>query len=150
MKLKCFPFWCYSVLPLVYTPGLTDYDVLCKAIDYINKLIDSDKQLSDQLAAQGASIEDLQEDISQINQELQKIQDGTYLDLYLAQMLEAVKNWVDKNLPGIIGAAVKFVQFGLTPNGFFCADIPENWNFLKFDTIMDPSSELFGHLVLCY
>lgn len=150
MALKCFPFVCYKILPLVYTPGLSDYEVLCKCIDYINELISSDKELARQLTAQGASIDVLKTEMEAVQEELKKIQNGTYLNLYLDQMLTLVQTWVDDNLPGIVGSVVKFVQFGLTPTGRFCARIPENWDFLKFGTIMDPTSELYGHLFITY
>lgn len=33
-----FRFWCQKVLPLVYDDSLSYYEVLCKVVDYINKL----------------------------------------------------------------------------------------------------------------
>ena len=43
--LKHFRFWCQSVLPLVYDDSLSYYELLCKVVDYINKLIDTDKEI---------------------------------------------------------------------------------------------------------
>ena len=45
VNLKYFNFWCQSVLPLVYDQSLSYYEVLCKVVDYINKLIESDNQI---------------------------------------------------------------------------------------------------------
>lgn len=148
--LRCFPFWCYRVLPLVYSEGLSDYEVICKCIDYVNRLIDSDRELATELEKQGTDIESLKSDVKDIQTELDNISGGKYIEKYLEQMLAAVKTWVDDNLPGIVGNAVKFVQFGLTPSGRFCARIPYQWGFMSFDTIMDATSELYGHLVLQY
>ena len=42
-NLTHFIFWCQKVLPLVYDDSLSYYEILCKVVDYINKLIDDDK-----------------------------------------------------------------------------------------------------------
>ena len=47
--LSTFKFWCYKVLPLVYDDSLSYYEVLCKVVDYINKLIEQDKIFGDEL-----------------------------------------------------------------------------------------------------
>lgn len=41
-----FRFFCQKVLPLVYDDSLSYYELLCKVVDYINKLIESDVELS--------------------------------------------------------------------------------------------------------
>ena len=43
--MKTFRFWCQKVLPLVYDNSLSYYEVLCKVVDYINELINSDKDI---------------------------------------------------------------------------------------------------------
>lgn len=50
-QLSPFSFWCQKVLPLVYDESLSYYEVLCKAGAYINQLIESDKEISEALAA---------------------------------------------------------------------------------------------------
>lgn len=42
-----FRFWCQKVLPLVYDDSLSYYEVLCKAANYINKLIEDNKIFAD-------------------------------------------------------------------------------------------------------
>lgn len=44
-NLKPFRFWCQKVLPLVYDDSLSYYELLCRVVDYINKLIDDETQL---------------------------------------------------------------------------------------------------------
>lgn len=44
-NLKPFRFWCQKVLPLVYDDSLSYYELLCKVVDYINKLIDDETEL---------------------------------------------------------------------------------------------------------
>lgn len=59
-----------------------------------------------------------------------------------------IYQWANNNLPQIIAGIVKYVVFGLSRDGYFVAYIPESWDFIQFDTIMDGKSDLFGHLVL--
>lgn len=38
--IKKFRFWCQKVIPLVYDNSLSYYEVLCKVVDYLNKVIE--------------------------------------------------------------------------------------------------------------
>lgn len=44
-RLSPFRFWCQKTLPLVYDDSLSYYELLCKVVDYINKLITDEQQL---------------------------------------------------------------------------------------------------------
>lgn len=59
-----------------------------------------------------------------------------------------IYQWANNNLPQMIAGIVKYVVFGLSRDGYFVAYIPESWDFIQFDTIMDGQSDLYGHLVL--
>ena len=126
--VKHFKFWCQKVLPLLYDNSLSYYEVLCKVVKYINELIDSDKEIIDDIDELRADIATVQEWIDSFNYE---------------PLLETVKTMVQKYL-------TKGVHFGLTNDGYFCAYIPDSWSFITFDTIMDTSDPLYGHLVLQY
>lgn len=58
--------------------------------------------------------------------------------------------WVNTNMTGIIYQMVRFVFFGLDDDGHFVAYIPASWEFLHFDTLLDPDKPGFGHLVVYY
>lgn len=58
--------------------------------------------------------------------------------------------WVDTNMTDIIHEMVRFVFFGLDDDGHFVAYIPASWEFLHFDTLLDPDEPGFGHLVVYY
>lgn len=58
--------------------------------------------------------------------------------------------WVNTNMTGIIYQMVRFVFFGLDDDGHFVAYIPASWEFLHFDTLLDPDKPGFGHLVIYY
>lgn len=58
--------------------------------------------------------------------------------------------WVNTNMTDIIHQMVRFVFFGLDDDGHFVAYIPASWDFLHFDTLLDPDKSGYGHLVVYY
>ena len=48
-NLVNFRFWCQKVLPLVYDDSLSYYEILCKVVDYINNMIENQKEFSNEL-----------------------------------------------------------------------------------------------------
>lgn len=142
--LNTFNFWCQKILPLVYDDSLSYYEVLCKVVDYINDLINNDKAINLILTKYGKDINELKEMVANIKKELDDVKNGKYESLYI----NALKNYIDENLEGIVGRIVKFVSFGISADGYFTALIPSTWEFITFDTIIDTNSELYGHLIL--
>ena len=130
--LPYFKFWCMKVIPLVYDDSLSYYEVLCKVVDYINGLIDSDKEIV--------------ENIQQLRSELTIVQE--WIDSFNYEpLLATVEEMVQKYLTA-------GVYFGLTDSGYFCAYIPRSWKNIKFNTtgldINVPIQPEYGHLVLSY
>lgn len=127
-NLKHFRFWCQSVLPLVYDDSLSYYEVLCKVVKYINDLIDSDREIIDNL--------------NELESELQIVQN--WIDNFDTSYAEEIlREYI-----------ATMVFFGLTDDGYFVAYIPNSWESITFettgyDTVVDLMPE-FGHLVLNY
>lgn len=126
-SIRHFRFWCQSVLPLVYDDSLSYYEVLCKVVEYINKLIDTDR--------------DIFEDIDELRSELEVVKE--WIDNYDTSFIEEV-----------IAEYIKMVFFGLTDDGYFVAFIPDSWDDITFSTsgyddfpALQPE---FGHLILSY
>ena len=63
-------------------------------------------------------------------------------------VINGLRIWLDKNMIELLRRAIKMVMFGLTDDGYFVAYVPESWNDIRFDTIMDYSNINYGHLVL--
>lgn len=82
--------------------------------------------------------------------ELKEIYDTLYNGTLTPALEESLSKWVNTNLETLIGDAIKNVYFGLTNDGYFCAFIPQSWNWVTFSTIEDPDEPLYGHLVLMY
>lgn len=126
--LRHFRFWCQSVLPLVYDDSLSYYEVLCKVVNYINKLIDSDKEIV-------SDIDDLKKDLEVVQK---------WIDDYDTSFAESI---IEEHI-------ATMVFFGLTNSGYFVAYIPESWDSITFETTgYDAYIDLmpeYGHLVLRY
>ena len=125
--MKHFHFWCQKVLPLVYDDSLSYYEVLCKVVDYINKLIDEDKLIENNLT-------ELQNELTVIQNWIDNF-DTTYIDEIMKESL----------------ATMIFVE--INKNGYIVYHIPETWDDITFNTtgldINIPNTE-YGQLVLSY
>lgn len=83
-KVGAFRFWCQKVLPAVYDDSLSYYELLCKVIDYLNKVIDITNTQSD-------AITELQEMLKE------------FMDGEIGQYIEEkVDEWFEENEPEIM------------------------------------------------
>lgn len=123
--LTHFKFWCQKVLPLVYDDSLSYYEILCKIVDYINKLIDDDKAII--------------KDINELKSEMSEVQKW---------IADFDTSFIQKQVEEYIAKTIKTVTFGISSGGYFMAVIPNNWSDIEFGTIQ--SGELYGHLTLNY
>ncbi len=98
----------------------------------------------DTLAAHGKDIEQLRKELAELIRDLES---GKYLEEYMS----IIEKWINDNVVKIIGDTVKYVTFGLTDDGYFCALIPATWEFIQFNTIIgDTNDPLYGHLTLTW
>lgn len=125
--LPHFRFWCQKVIPLVYDDSLSYYEVLCKVVHYINKLIDTDNEIVEDLNALKAEVDQVQEWINNF--------DTSYLEELIQQYI----------------ATMIFVE--ISDAGYFVYYIPESWEDITFNTtgldITIPDTD-YGRLVLSY
>lgn len=125
VPMKPFRFWCQKVLPLVYDDSLSYYEVLCKVVDYINKLIETDKEII--------------QDVDALKADMITVQ--AWIDNFDTSFAEQIVKEAIERL-------MKDVVFGISTGGYFMALIPDKWSELQFGTIQE--GELYGHLVLEY
>lgn len=126
-----FRFWCYNVLPLVYDNSLSYYEILCKMVDYINNLIETDKLQNDE--------------INKLKQEIQTVQN--WIDNFDTSFAE---NVIAQYLATMIFVAI-------SDAGYIIYNIPKNWESITFNTTgLDIGNNIgvgdydYGHLVLSY
>lgn len=125
-SLNTFRFWCQKVLPLVYDDSLSYYEVLCKVVDYLNKVIEDDKQFVNELAELEEALAEVQYIIDHFDTDFAE----KVISEYLATMI--------------------FVEI---PDGHFVYYIPEGWDNIQFETTgydVEISGYDYGHLVLNY
>lgn len=141
---KCFTFWCSHVLPLVYDESLSYYEQILHIYKYVEEMRKDVKHMGELLQNFDITLEEHDNAIKDLQNELEKIKNGEYMSVYI----EALAKWIDENLQELVKKIVKYIFFGLTNDGYFCAYIPDSWDFVKFDTILEPTSPLYGHLIL--
>lgn len=128
LELKHFKFWCQSVLPLVYDESLSYYEVLCKVVEYINNLIDTDKEIFDELDALKADLDIVQKWIEDF-------------DTGFAEKI------IEEHIATMI-----FVE--ISDSGYIVYYIPDSWKDITFNTteldIEVPYVDEYGRLVLSY
>lgn len=126
-ELKHFKFWCQKILPLVYDDSLSYYEVLCKVVDYINKLIDDENSAIGQIAELKKELEVVQKWIADFNPSFVE----EIIKKYLATMI--------------------FVE--ISDSGYIVYYIPECWEDIQFETtgldVEIPNTD-YGRLVLSY
>ena len=133
-SLPYFRKWCYKVLPLVYDDSLSYYEVLCKVVDYINNIIDSLKEHSEEIDKLQAEMKEVQNWIANF--------DTKYLE-------ELIKKHI-----------ANMIYVGISDAGYIVYYIPDSWNDITFNTTgLDITNEMlsenghvanyeFGRLVL--
>lgn len=134
-KIGQFRFWCQKVLPAVYDDSLSYYELLAKVIDKLNEVISKYNETDSVWVEILKQLEDLQQQID---------------DFKNGGFEEVLDEWAKTNIPDFIANAVEMVFFGLTLDGYFVAYIPDTWEEIGFDTIMDYSDVNYGSLVLEY
>lgn len=125
--LEIFKFWCFKVLPLVYDDSLSYYEVLCKVVDYINKLIEQDKVF-------GNEIDKLKQEMSVVQKWIDNF-DTSYAE-------EIIKQYI---------ATMIFLE--ISDSGYIVYYIPSNWKDIIFNTTqldIEISGYDYGRLVLSY
>lgn len=140
-KLK---FWCQKILPLVYDDSLSYYELLCKVVKYLNDVINKQNEMGEILDQFAPNIGEIENELKYLQSELDKVKNGDYVSLYI----DSLSKWINENLQEMVSKIVKFVTFGLSNSGYFVAYIPDTWDFINFDTIVDTNDPLYGHLIL--
>lgn len=125
--LETFKFWCFKVLPLVYDDSLSYYEILCKVVNYINKLIEQDKVFGDE-------IDKLKKELSVVQKWIDNF-DTSYAE-------EIIKKYI---------ATMIFLE--ISDSGYIVYYIPQSWKDIVFNTTqldIEISGYDYGRLVLSY
>lgn len=108
----------------MYDDSLSYYEVLCKVVDYINNIIDSLKEQSEE-------IDKLQAEMKEVQQWIDNF-DTSYLE-------ELIKKHI-----------ANMIYVGISDAGYIVYYIPESWNDITFNTTgLDITNEMLsdnGHV----
>ena len=143
-NMRGFGFWCQKILPLVYDDSLSYYEVLCKLKAKLNEVIEQLNATNEQVNTNTTDIAQLKTELKVVQNWIEQLENGNLPPA----MVESLDKWVAANGERLVSQLVKFISFGLTGDGYFCALVPKTWEFIDFDTVVDPDSPLDGHLVL--
>ena len=144
MPLNPIPLWpaffpSAPVVPKLYYDALSPEQRIKKLCEELHRLCEYANMLGIRVNEDATLIEKLAE-------QFDKFIEGGFEEYYEG-MLTA---WILQNAGELLTKYIKLVFFGLTPDGYFCAWIPESWSEITFDTVADYSNPLYGRLVLLY
>ena len=91
-------------------------------------------------------INELTDRVNDCYAEVEKLINGEYIETYV----QALATWIDNNLQVMVSKIVKYVWFEVNEDGYFVAYIPDTWDFIDFDTEMNPDNEDYGKLALLW
>lgn len=94
--------------------------------------------------AQDNKIAELASTVTQLENDIDDLLNGKYINNYVKELA----TWIDNNLQQLVAKVVKYVWFELDDSGYFIAYIPDTWDFVDFDTELDPDNEDYGKLAL--
>jgi len=86
--------------------------------------------------------------IDALENEFEEFRESGFLDYYEQQLDE----WINANMPEIIGKYIRMVFFGINMDGYFVAYIPDGtgWDDIVFDTGANYEMPDYGRLILRY
>lgn len=158
-----------------FLPGSSDYEILARVVETYNSAVKQfnevitfyskidklEEKFQNQIddfenkvnteneafrADINAKIEQLDNTVQECYNEIQKLINGNYIETYV----QALATWIDNNLQVMVSKIVKYVWFEVDENGYFIAWIPNTWDFIDFDTDMNPDSDDYGKLALLW
>lgn len=132
-----FRYFCQMALPAVYTDELSYYELLCKVVEQLNRLITSNNQLNEDMQA-------LYDFVKKLRDLMDEFVNSGFDDYYKDQVIA----WIDSHLTMIFTNLVRQVYFGLTLEGYFVAYVPDGWSDIVFDTGADYTLDTYGRLIL--
>lgn len=92
----------------------------------------------------GGKVSENRDDIDELQRLFKEFQESGFYDYYADQL----EQWINDNLLLLWQTFAKQVFFGLTPDGHFCAFVPESWQDITFDTGAVFGRSDYGHLIL--
>lgn len=118
-------------------------DWILKLMEYVKTTADS---MNEWKTEHQKEYEDLLEHVDALQKWVDDLEDGDIPQ----SVLDGLAAWIDAHVEDLIGRNIRYVWFGLTDDGHFVAYMPNSWQELWFDTVMNFENEYYGHLLIKY
>lgn len=118
-------------------------DWFLKVAEYVKTTADT---MNTWKAKHEQEYKELLQHVNAIQKWIEDLEDGDIPDA----LIQGLASWIDSNIESLIGKNIRYVWFGLTNDGHFVAYMPESWQELWFDTVMNYNDEYYGHLLIKY
>lgn len=140
-ELSVVPFYGWTeytpVIPKMYWDVYSQEERIKLLLKDHDKLVHYASYLAEQIQKNN-------DNQSSLEEQFQKFIEGKFDEYYA----KAAADWVEKNMPKYVEAAMKNVYFGVNEDGHMIAYVPENWNELIFDTGYCYGNADYGRLIL--
>lgn len=139
-----YPWWVNPTTPTSFSNAMSQLELIRNVVNNMTTLYQNQNGMAQHMQLTDNQIAELQRIVTELQATLDGIANGDNIDFYLNML----SSWIDQNLIMLVGRIVKYVMFGITDDGYFCAYIPDSWDFISWDTVMDYKSDLYGHLLM--
>ena len=135
-----------SPVPLETANKVTEVGWMLEIEKILNDiLLKADKKYDDLSDYCIKVVQELKEDIEKTKEEFIKYPESTE---YINKVFDSLKDKIVKCLNELMCDSLQYITFGLE-DGYFCAYVPDNFS-VEFDTILDPTDEDYGKLIVKY
>lgn len=127
------------VIPKLYWDAISQEQRIRRICEMLHKIFDYASQLGIAVNTDHATLERLLADF-------ETFKESGFLDYYEEQLVLYIETHFNELMSKMLNAGV---FFGLTEDGYFCANVAHQLAFV-LDTIMDYSSDDYGRLTITY
>lgn len=121
--IKPFRFYCQKVLPLVYDDSLSYYELLCKVVDYLNRVISTVNDLTDDFLALKTLVEEALADMNDKVAELEQYMNDYFDNLDVQDEINNKLDEMSKN--GELEALLRPIAMAIINEMISDGTIPE-------------------------
>lgn len=129
--------WCNTIIPTIFDDSLSYLEMVAKLKCVVNDVIKAMNELGTNVVAQNNDIKILKNKIEELNKKIEEFEKGYTIGdgvIELRMIAEDTLKYFESIIAKKVYESAKFVTFGLTDDGYFCAYIPESWEDVEFDT----------------
>lgn len=124
-------------IPSTYLNSITPYEQVSQLITYVNSLWEQYTNLTTSNSTLEQSYENVIKELQKMQLDFQKYTTGANVldgSISFKKLDNTIFTQINDYIKSYMYDMHKFVDFGLTSDGHFCADIPTTWQDITFST----------------